>query len=89
MNRLFLVLVLLLACIAGFGFYRGWFSFSKTSTDQKTNMTVTVDKDKIHHDEDAAKERVQEFGYKVKGTIGGAKGEPKAKDDPKQERPKP
>jgi hypothetical protein len=72
MNRLLLVLVLLLAGVAGLGFYRGWFSFSKDSTDHKTNMTLSVDRDKIQDDKETARERAQEFGSKVKEKVGAA-----------------
>ena len=46
MKTLLVVVVLLLAGIAGLGFYRGWFHFSTTDgTDRKPSATITVDKD--------------------------------------------
>jgi len=49
------VLVLLVACVVGLGFYLGWFLLSADSEGQKTNITITVDQDKIREDEEKAK----------------------------------
>jgi hypothetical protein len=66
MRRLLVVLVLFVVGIAGLGFYRGWFHLSTNSTDQNPSATITVDKDKIHADE----EKVQGLGQKVKEETG-------------------
>ena len=66
MKTLLVVVVLLLAGIAALGFYRGWFHLSTNSTDQKPSATITVDKDKIHADEEKAKDTVQGLGQEVK-----------------------
>lgn len=70
MKTLLVVFALLLLGIAGLGLYRGWFTFSMMSTDQKPSATFTVDKDKIHADEERVKERLQGFGNKATGTTG-------------------
>ena len=70
MKTLLVVVVLLLAGIAALGFYRGWFHLSTNSTDQKPSATITVDKDKIHGDEEMAKETVQGLGQEVKEKTG-------------------
>ena len=57
MRTLVFVVVLLLVGIVGVGFYRGWFQLSTDTTDQKPSATITVDKDKIHADEQKAKEK--------------------------------
>ena len=54
MNRLLIVLVLLAVCVAGLGFYQGWFR---------------VDQDKIQQDEDKAKEKVQDLGHQMKEKV--------------------
>lgn len=56
MKRLFVVLLILIVVIIGFGFYRGWF---------------TANPDKIQEDEQRAKEEVQELMQKVKDKTGG------------------
>ena len=71
MKNLLVVVVLLLVGIAGLGFYRGWFHLSTNSTDQKPSATITMDKDKIHADEEMAKEKVQGLGQKMKEKTGG------------------
>ena len=69
MSRFLVVLALLVAVVLGLGFYLGWFGFSTDSTNQKTNINITVDKDKIREDAEKAKEKVQEAGHKVKERI--------------------
>ena len=59
MKRIVFVLVLVVAIVAGVGFYLGWFSLTtQTTADGKSNITVTVDKDKIKEDKDKAAETV-------------------------------
>jgi hypothetical protein len=70
MNRFLVVLLLLVAGVVGLGFYLSWFQLSTDSEGQKTNITITVDQDKIREDEAKAKEKVQEAGQKVKDRIG-------------------
>lgn len=70
MRNLLFVVVVLLAGIAGVGFYRGWFSVSTNSPDQKPSATITVDKDKIHADEELAKEKMEGLGQKAKEKTG-------------------
>jgi hypothetical protein len=70
MRTLLLVVVLLLVGVAGFGFYRGWFHFSTDNADHRPSATIAVDEDKIHADEQKAKERMQGLEQKVKGKAG-------------------
>jgi hypothetical protein len=72
MSRLLGVLLLLVVGIAGLGFYLGWFHVSTSQADQKTNITVTVDQDKIQEDKEKAKDKVQEFGRNLKEKAGSA-----------------
>jgi hypothetical protein len=66
MRTLFGVVVLLLVCIAGLGFYRGWFQLSTDTATQRPSATITVDKDKIHTDEQKAKDEMHGFGQAAK-----------------------
>ena len=70
MKTLLVVAVLLLVGIAGLGFYQGWFRLSTEGTEQKSSTTITVDKDKIRADGEAAREEVQGFGQEVKEDAG-------------------
>jgi hypothetical protein len=56
------VVALLLVGIAGLGFYQGWFRISTDGTGQESSATITVDKDKIHADEEMAKEKMHGLG---------------------------
>jgi hypothetical protein len=66
MKTLFVVVVLLLAGVVALGFYRGWFQLSTDTANQRPNATIVVDKDKIHADEQKAKDEVQGFGHAAK-----------------------
>ena len=67
MKRIVFVLVLLIAVVGGLGFYLGWFTLTtQTTADGKSNVTVTVDKDKIHDDKEKAKDKAKEIGHDVK-----------------------
>jgi hypothetical protein len=66
MRALLSVVVLLLVCVAGLGFYRGWFQLSTDTATQKPSATITVDKDKIHGDEQKAKDEMHGFGQAAK-----------------------
>jgi len=70
MKTLLAVAALLLVGIAVFGFYQGWFRFSTEGTDQKPSATITVDKDRIHADEETAKEKLQALGQEFKYKAG-------------------
>ena len=61
MKSLLILVVLLLAGIAGLGLYRGWFGLSTNTTDHKPSATITLDRDKIQKDE----EKVQQFAHKA------------------------
>ncbi len=77
MRTLLFVVVLLLVGIVGVGFYRGWFQLSTDTADQRPSATITVDKDKIHADEQKAKDKVQGFGQEAKEKIGDRAGKAK------------
>lgn len=82
MNRNFVrVALVLLLCVVGIGFVRGWFVLSNPSPNagsNKVNINLTVDRDKVEEDAETlrnktseltgkAKEEVKEFGDQVKG----------------------
>lgn len=70
MKTMVVVFVLLLAGIAGLGFYRGWFRLSTDSTDQKPSATIMVDQEQFRDDEQLAREKVQNFGQEAKEKTG-------------------
>jgi hypothetical protein len=63
MARVFLVLILIVACVAGLGFYRGWFSLGSDDGDGKTHIKLTVDKDKIQSDKEKVLDKVHNIGH--------------------------
>jgi hypothetical protein len=58
MNRILLVLLLIVACVVGIGFYRGWFATETNTSDHKTNVNFSVDRDKIQDDVNSLKRKV-------------------------------
>jgi hypothetical protein len=77
MKALVFVVILLLAGIVGLGFYRGWFRLSMVNTDQQPSATITVDKNKIHEDEQKAKDTVHGLGQEAKDKLGDRAGKGK------------
>ena len=59
MKSLLIVLVLVVAGVAGLGFYQGWLHFASGTTGNKGHIELTVDKDKLHADEKKAQEKLQ------------------------------
>jgi uncharacterized protein (UPF0333 family) len=66
MKTLLFVLVLIAAGIVGLGFYLGWFHIGSDHKDGKSDVTLSVDKDKFEKDRKAAEERVQDVVKKSK-----------------------
>jgi hypothetical protein len=71
------VVLLLVVGVAGFGYYRGWFALAANGTEQRPSATITVDKGKIHEDEQKARDDVQGFGQKAKQEVGDLTGKSK------------
>jgi hypothetical protein len=60
MKKLTIVALVVLLCVVGFGFYRGWFSLSSSNPgtgSNKVNISLTVDSDKIKADTRMVKEK--------------------------------
>ena len=65
--RVLIIFVLILACVAGVGIYRGWFHVTSDRGADKSDVTLTVDKDKIHEDKEKAVGKVQGLGHQAEG----------------------
>jgi len=65
MNRTIItVLFLLLVCVVAVGFYRGWFTLSSRNPDagdNKVNINLTVDRDKMQEDAQTVKNKATEL----------------------------
>jgi hypothetical protein len=64
MIRLLGILVVLLALIAGFGYFRGWFHAESHDVNGHDSVTLTVDKDKLSQDKATAQQQVQDLEHK-------------------------
>ncbi len=66
MKGFLVVLVLIAVGIAGLGFYRGWFSVGSESGDGKSDITFSVDKERMQKDEKTVVTGVQKLGQPKK-----------------------
>jgi predicted nucleic acid-binding Zn-ribbon protein len=63
--RAFVVIMLFLAvAVAATGYALGWFQFSTSLAEQKRDLTVTVDRDKVKADRDAVTAASDDAGQK-------------------------
>jgi hypothetical protein len=69
MKRLFLLVVLVAEAVAATGYYLGWFQVASTSVDGKPGVTVTVDKEKMHDDQQKARDKASDLKDKAKEKI--------------------
>ena len=69
MQRIFFVLVLFVAGAAALGFYRGWFHVESDDADGTSNVTLSVDKEKIEQDRKTAVADVQDVGRQIKNKV--------------------
>lgn len=51
MKNLLVIIALVLAGVAAFGFYRDWFQVSTADAGHKPTVTFSVDRDKMRDDE--------------------------------------
>jgi hypothetical protein len=63
------VLALIVAVVAGLGFYMGWFHFSSGSDGKNTHVTVSMDKGRIQEDKDKAVDKVKDLGERAKDKV--------------------
>ena len=66
MRKLLGTLVLLAAIVVGFGFWRGWFSFSSEDQPSGAEFKLNVDKEKIQEDRDRVRDSAQKVGDGIK-----------------------
>jgi hypothetical protein len=71
MKRLLIVLVLVGAGIVGLGFYRGWFHIRSEKTDDKSDVTLSVDKDKIQEDRKTVVSEVHDLKNRIQDKVAG------------------
>ncbi len=86
MLRFLGALLLLVGVVVGLGFYLGWFHIATDESDQKTNVRITMDRDKMNEDKEKAQEKVRDLGRK--GQPGPAATE-KSKEESREPEPAP
>ena len=76
MRRLFTLVVLVLIVGAGVGFYRGWFAVSRTDSEGKPSVTISMDREKLRADEQKAVQAGKDAAQVVSKQVGKLKQEP-------------
>jgi len=71
MKNLLIVLALAGAGVIGLGFYLGWFHIGSDNAGGISNVTLSVDKDKIEADRKIAVAKVQDVGSQIKDKVVG------------------
>jgi len=69
MGRFLIFLVVVVALIGVVGWHQGWLQFSKTDAGEKTNINVSVDKEKAREEVNKVKESVGKAGSQVKEKV--------------------
>lgn len=71
MKNLIIVVVVCALAITGMAFYQGWFKVGGDSTNDKSNVSLSVDKNKIKEDTQAAVAKVEDAGHQLKDKVTG------------------
>ena len=61
---MFVVAVIVIAGVA-LGFFLGWFNLSPSNDEHKSNVTLSVDKDKFEADKDKAVDKARDLGHQA------------------------
>jgi hypothetical protein len=72
MKGILFVLILVGAGVVCLGFYLGWFHIGSENADGKSNVTFSVDTDKIQKDKTAALATVEGVGHQIKTKVTGS-----------------
>ena len=74
MRKFLGTVMILVLLIAGVGFYRGWFDVTTDDEPGVTNVELTIDKEKISQDAEAAKAKARELATRDGDSPGSGKG---------------
>lgn len=69
MKTVFAVFVMIAIVGVGLAYFRGWFGFSTDHDEGKSNVTLSVNSDKVEADKDAAVDKVQDLRHKAADAI--------------------
>ena len=61
MRRLFSSLLLFAVVLAGVGYFRGWFELAEQEQRGDTGVNITIHKQKIREDAEAAREKLHDL----------------------------
>ena len=67
--KILLIVLAVVVVVGVLGFYLGWFNLSSSNDGGKSNVTVSVGKNKIEADRDTVVDSVQDLGHKAADKI--------------------
>ena len=67
MKKVFQVLLVLAIAAAVIGFFRNWYTVTRVNEEQKTNINVTIDRQRIKEDLDLATKKAQGVTNRIRG----------------------
>ena len=67
MKKVFHVLLVLAVAVAVIGYFRNWYTVTRVTEEQKTNINVTIDRQRIKEDLDLATKKAQGVADRVRG----------------------
>jgi hypothetical protein len=71
MKQVLVVLVLVAVGVVGLGFYLGWFHIGSENIDGKSNVTLSVNTNKIKEDKTTAVAKVQDVEHEIHDKVVG------------------
>ncbi len=67
MNKVFRVLLVLAVVAAVIGYFRNWYTVTRVNEEQKTNINVTIDRQRIKEDLELATEKAKHATNRIRG----------------------
>jgi hypothetical protein len=61
MRRLGYVLVIVIVGLVVGGYFRDWYAVDASGDDHKTNVNLSIDRERVHEDVDTAVDKVKEW----------------------------
>ena len=67
MKKVFRVLMVLAIAAVVVGYFRNWYTLARVDEEQKTSITVTIDRQRVKEDLDLATKRARAVANRIRG----------------------
>jgi hypothetical protein len=82
MSKILRVLLVLAIAAAVIGYFRNWYTVTQVSEEQKTNINIAIDRQRIKEDLDLAAEKAKSVGERIRSN---SDARPEAESDARPE----